>query len=52
MYPGNAADRVGFVTHVCQPPVPVTAQVPTSVPLVPSRWISMFPPLVADATLA
>ena len=52
MYPGTPLTALVLVTQVCQPPVPGTAQVPTSVPLVLSRWISMFPPLVADATLA
>ena len=40
------------VVQVCQPPVPGTVQVPTSVPLTLSRRSSMRPPLVAEATRA
>lgn len=40
------------VVHVCQPPVPPTAQVPTTAPVgLPSRT-SIRPPAVAEATRA
>ncbi len=40
------------VFHVCAPPVPVTAQVPIVVPVTLSKWSSILPPLVLEATLA
>jgi hypothetical protein len=40
------------VVQVCQPPVPGTAQVPTTVPLTLPRRSSMVPPDAADATRA
>jgi len=40
------------VVQVCQPPVPGTVQVPTTVPPVPSSRSSMRPPDVAEATRA
>jgi hypothetical protein len=40
------------VLHVCAPPVPVTAQVPIVVPVTLSKWSSILPPLVLEATLA
>src|SRR5689334_21377774 len=41
-----------IVVHVCHPPVAGTVQVPTSVPVTLSRWSSIRPPLVAEATRA
>lgn len=40
------------VFHVCAPPVPAIAQVPIVEPVRLSKWSSMLPPLVLDATLA
>src|SRR6266700_1172212 len=41
-----------FVTQVCAPPVPETAQVPIAVPVRLSRCSSMLPPLASEATRA
>src|SRR3954470_18667732 len=41
-----------FVTQVCAPPVPATAQVPIRVPVRLSRCSSTLPPLASEATRA